>query len=209
MQSPFKADWHFSLVVLARCEIQAIDQHWSLHRVTVSLPDGDRDESLSTHLDFCEWAGEPSEPIVWPKFQPAAWQQSLKTALGEELESDLASVRQRQESYLRRELERIDNYFESYEREVAARSNRQHRGQSKIDARERLAATRTEHERRRLDQVQRHEIRVIPHLDALLLIAEPAWRTQVSFLQHNEPHTHDALFVPRARRWVMEDPVIT
>lgn len=44
MTAPFHAAFHFSLVALARCEIQAIDQHWSLHRLAVSLPDGELDE---------------------------------------------------------------------------------------------------------------------------------------------------------------------
>src|SRR5207248_3155174 len=58
MESAFKPDWHFSLLVLARCEIQAIDQHWSLHRLSISLPDGQPDESLANSLDFAQLAGE-------------------------------------------------------------------------------------------------------------------------------------------------------
>ena len=33
----------YSLIALARCDIQAIDQHWSLHRLALSLPGGERD----------------------------------------------------------------------------------------------------------------------------------------------------------------------
>jgi hypothetical protein len=58
-----------------------------------------------------------------------------------------------------------------------------------------------EHERRRLDQLHRHEIRVIPHLDALLLLAEPAWRAKLTVAHHDVPRPCDALWVPRARRW--------
>src|SRR5438105_8259720 len=48
MESPFRPDWHFSLLTVARCEIQAIDQHWSLHRLVVALPNGERDEGLAS-----------------------------------------------------------------------------------------------------------------------------------------------------------------
>ncbi len=201
MESPFRAAWHFSLLVLARCEIQAIDQHWSLHRLAVSLPDGQRDESLASSLDFCQLAGEPAEPVPWPKSDSAGWQQLLRTALVEELESDLEAIRHRQENYLSRELARIDDYFESYQSELSGRLKRQKVGQIKIKSQERLAAAKVEHERRRLDQVQRHEIRVIPHLDALLLVAEPAWKAALAVTRRNETQTKEAVFVPRARQW--------
>src|SRR2546421_6719446 len=167
-ESPFQPDWHFSLIVLARCEIQAMDQHWSLHRLAISLPDGERDESLATTLHFCELGSEPAELVPWLSSDPKAWQQLLRNAFMEELEVDLQTIRDRQENYLRRELDRIDAYFESYERELTSRLERQKRGQP-VKSQERLAAAKTEHERRRLDQVQRHEIRVIPHLDHLMV----------------------------------------
>lgn len=66
-----------------------------------------------------------------------------------------------------------------------------------------LAAAKAEHARRRQDQVQRHEIRVIPHFDALLWLAEPAWQATVSFLEGNQPRRVEAVLVPRARRWVV------
>jgi hypothetical protein len=62
-------------------------------------------------------------------------------------------------------------------------------------------AARAEHERRRLDQVRRHEIRVIPHLDALLLLAEPAWPVILLVAEHDEPRRREAGRVSRARRW--------
>ena len=46
LAAPFQPDFHFTLLALVRCEIQAIDQHWSLHRVAVSLPDGELDDAL-------------------------------------------------------------------------------------------------------------------------------------------------------------------
>ena len=201
MDSPFRADWHFSLLVLARCEIQAIDQHWSLHRLAISLPDGSRDESLANNFHFCQLTAPPEEVIPWPRSEPAPWQQLLRSSLVEELELDLTAIRERQENYLRRELERVDDYFENYERELTTRSKRQQRGQTRMKSQERLAAARTEHERRRRDQVQRHEIRVIPHLDALLLVAEPAWRAAITTVHRNETKTQEAVLVPRSRRW--------
>jgi hypothetical protein len=52
--------------------------------------------------------------------------------------------------------------------------------------------------------VQRHEIRLIPHFDALLLVAEPAWHARVCATQHHETRTASALFIPRSRRWVCD-----
>lgn len=49
-ESNFAADWHCSLLALIRCEIQAIEQHWSLHRLAVSLPDGEPDDDLAQSL---------------------------------------------------------------------------------------------------------------------------------------------------------------
>ena len=202
-ETPFVADWHFSLLSLIRCEIQAIDQHWSLHRMAISLPDGERDESLANAINFSQLSAHPFAEIPWPSVNPAAWQQLLQSVLAEELAEDLERIRQRQQNYLRRELERIDNYFENYERELSERTrNKIAAEQNKIKTEERLAAARVEHERRRQDQVQRHEIRVIPHFDALLLLAEPAWATKISTANKAETRTHEALFVPRARRWI-------
>jgi len=203
MESPFRAAWHFDLLTLVRCEIQATDQHWSLHRLAVSLPDGERDEGLAGSLDFPQLAGEMTEVIPWPASDPRGWHELLKTALVDELEADLGAIQLRQQNYLRRELERIDDYFESYKRELATRLSRSQADRTKTKSEGRLEASKAEHERRRLDQVQRHEIRVIPHLDALLLLAEPAWRAKVAFLHHNQIHTQEAMLVPRARRWVV------
>ena len=202
LASNFVADWHFSVLALARCEIQAIDQHWTLHRVAVSFPDGQRDESLASQLDFAQLTAAPSTEIDWPRAEVGDWQNRLKAAFAQELATDLIEIRQRQQKYLRRELERIDSYFESYEKELAERHHRSHSEATKIKADERLAAAKGEHSRRRQDQIQRHEIRVMVHLDALLLLAEPAWRASVSFLQKNQSMQMSALFVPRSRRWI-------
>jgi hypothetical protein len=203
LDSPFQADWHFSLLVLARCEIQAIDQHWSLHRLAISLPDGHPDDALAREVDFCRVVADASTAVPWPTPDPSAWRQHLSRALAQELETDLAAIRHRQEHYLRRELDRIDEYFENYEKELKTRLHRQRRDESKLKLEERLAAAKSEHERRRTDQIQRHEIRVIPHLDALLLLTEPAWQATVTVLRRTGPQTTTALFVTRARRWVV------
>ncbi|MBK8478304.1 MAG: hypothetical protein IPL39_19005 [Opitutaceae bacterium] len=51
----------------------------------------------------------------------------------------------------------------------------------------------------------RHEIVVHPHLDALLLVAEPAWRATVAVVRGQELQSVPALFVPRPRRWAPLD----
>ena len=203
LETPFIAHWHFSLLVLERCEIQAIDQHWSLHRVAISLPDGQRDESLASQLDFHQLEAQTIDPVPWPSPDLKLWHQLIRDRLEGDFANDLSAIRLRQENYLRRELERIDSYFESYGRELRERLDRKRPENTRLKVEERLAAAKAEHGRRRQDQVHRHEIRVIPHLDALLLLAEPAWKTRTSFVRKNEACSAEALFVPRARRWMI------
>jgi hypothetical protein len=201
LTSPFKAAAHFSLVALARCEIQAIDQHWSLHRLALALPGGEPDAALARDFIFAQADSGAAANPTWPAPDPAGWQILLRAALEADLTSDLAAIRARQESYLRRELERIDEYFANYERELSARVDRRYSESAKLKTADRLAAARAEHARRRADQVARHEICVQPHWDALLLVAEPAWRASVDLERSHVPQTLEALFVPRARRW--------
>jgi hypothetical protein len=201
MESNFASDWHFLLVAIVRCEIQAIDQHWSLHRLAVSLTDGEPERDLVENLALHTVTPAPGERIPWPAPDPARWQMHLQRALESELGSDLADIQQRQENYLRRELDRIDDYFRDYTRELTARSERSRSKDAKARFNERLAATQGEHERRRIDQVHRHEIRVIPRIDALLLLAEPAWRVTLAIGRPEAARREDALFVPRTRRW--------
>jgi len=125
----------------------------------------------------------------------------LATAIAEEMADDLDAMRARQENHLRRELARVDDYFANYERELHERVTHSRNENTKLKADQRLAAARAEHERRRADQIQRHEIRVLPHLDALLLVGEPAWRADVVGTRHNQTHSVSALFIPRSRRW--------
>jgi hypothetical protein len=204
LEGPFQLAWHFSLLLLARCEIQAIDQHWSLHRLALSFADGRPDDSLAEKWEFAAVNPRPDESVSWPVLDLARWPERIAAALTEELASDLAHIRARQANYLRRELDRIDDYFENYERELQQRLGRSRSNDAQAKLEQRLAAARLEHERRRNDQVQRHEIRVIPQLDALLLAAEPAWGATVSWDEHHRSRSVTARFLPRARRWFVD-----
>ena len=202
--SPFKTDFHFSLVVLARCEIQAIDQHWTLCRTAVSLPGGELDDHLARAAGFCPAGGEPPDELKWPPGDPARWSALVQSALALELEEDLVRVRTRQENSLRRELERIDDYFENYANELRARAERGANPSVRMKTTDRLNAAKAQHSRRRADQVARHEIRVHPHLDALLLVAERAWHARLQISRARQAEIVEARFIPRSRRWEME-----
>jgi len=205
LAAPFQPDFHFSLLALARCEIQAIDQHWSLHRVAVSLPGGERDEDLAREIGFNQAGGESAAEIIWPTPDPASLSQLLQRALEHELADELARVRVRQENSLRREWERIDDYFENYERELNVRASRSSSENARLKASDRLAAAKADHARRRADQLTRHEIRVQPHVDALLLVAEKAWRARLHLEHAHRARTFEARFVPRSRQWIFEN----
>ena len=47
LAQPVKPAWHFTIVALLRCEIQAIDQHWSLHQLALAWPGGESDDGLA------------------------------------------------------------------------------------------------------------------------------------------------------------------
>jgi hypothetical protein len=202
---PLKPRFHFSLIALVRCEIQAIDQHWSLRRLAISLPDGEPDEPLAREMDFAQADSELAAKVSWPAPDPAKWLALTRAALADDLVEDLAAIRTRQENYLRRELDRIEDYFVNYERELSTRGGRGASESAKLKTAERLAAAKAEHARRRADQVARHEIRVHPQVDALLLVAEAAWLAKVQVDSARESQTLDAFFVPRARRWFRSD----
>jgi hypothetical protein len=198
--APFVPDYHFSLVALVRCEVQAIDQQWSLHRLALSLPGGGLDDGLAREIGFARTESPARGPEAWPDPDPAAWSALLSRAMEQEIAGELAGVRVRQESRLRRELERVDDYFENYERELSERAKRG--SGAKLKLAERLAAAKAEHARHRADQVTRHEIAIVPHIDALLLVAEPAWRAALQVDRAHQPSARiEARFVPRARRW--------
>lgn len=200
--SPFKADFHFSLIALVRCEIQAIDQQWSLHRVALSLPGGAIDDGLAREVGFARLESSGRGPEAWPSPDPAAWSELLRSAMVLEAAGELAGVRARQENRLRRELERVDDYFENYERELSERAQRS--GGAKVKLADRLAAAKAEHARHRADQVARHEIAIVPHVDTVVLVAEPAWRAALQVDRtHQSSASVTARFVPRARRWEM------
>ena len=201
LAAPFQADFHFSLIAVARCEIQAMDQHWSLYRLALSLPGGESDEALAREMAFHHETAESAADIPWPALDPARWRELLQLAFQSEVAGEVDRVRARQENSLRRELERIDDYFENYERELTARATRSSNENTKAKTADRLAAARAEHERRRADQLARHEIRVQPYMDALLLVAERAWRARLQVARAHQTQTLDALLVPRSRRW--------
>jgi hypothetical protein len=203
MLAPFQSDFHFSLLALARCEIQAIDQHWSLRRVALSLPGGEPDESLAGEIPFARVAADSPAPKDWPAPDPARWSGLLERALALDLADEIAAVRARQENSLHRELDRVDEYFEKYEEELNARAGRSGSDNVKIKTADRLAAAKAEHVRRRADQAARHEIRVYPHLDALLLVAEAAWFVRLELQRGNDIRAVAARFVPRSRRWAV------
>ncbi len=202
-ESDFAADWHCSLVALVRCEIQAIDQHWSLHRLAISLPDGEPDHDLVQNLNLLVLTTDGPDRSLWPAPEPEAWQAHLQRALEQDLEADLAGIRQRQENYLRRELDRVDDYFANYIKELTDQVARSRNVETKTKLADRRRAAHAEHERRRQDQVRRHEIRIIPHVDGLLLLAEPAWNVTLLVAERGEPRRQTALWLPRTRRWLL------
>lgn len=201
--TPFVPDFHFSLIALARCDIQAIDQQWTLCRLAIALPDGRLDDGLAREIGFARVDPQPNALVNWPTPDPIAWAGILRRALKQELEEELAGIRTRQENRLGRELVRVDAYFDRYAKELAARTRSSESAQQKNA--DRLAAAKAEHARHRADQVARHEILVYPHLDTLLLVAEPAWRATLQVDRVHRPTTTlTAGFVPRSRRWETE-----
>lgn len=195
-----KPAFHFSLVAIFRCEIQAIDQHWSLHRIAIALPGGEADEPLAQESALLETGAAEETEIPWPRVELAQWWPMLKRQIEVETAPDVEAVRCRQQQYLQREIERLDDYFNHYEQELTQRASRAG-GASTVKATERLAAARAEHARRRLDQVARHEICVRCHLDALLLTAEACWGAIIELEEQRATQILQASFVPRARRW--------
>ncbi len=200
--SAFLPTFHFRLAAVVRSEIQAIDQSWSVHRVQASLADGSpigRAEAEAVQ------AFDPAPPpdVPWSPLDPARVQALLADALAIDMAPEIAAVRARQQRHLARELRRIDEYFASYEQELRARRPR--RGTDPEAARNnlaaRVAAAHAEHQRRRDDQRHRHAIRVTPHLDAVLVLAERAWETTVSIPSGRDRASRRAIYVPHARRW--------
>jgi hypothetical protein len=197
-----KTAFHFSLVAVLRCEIQAIDQHWSLHRIAIALPGGEADDLLAREIALLEVAVNDEAGVDWPPTEPSQWWPLLRKEIESEMAPDIDAVRARQQQYLQREIERLDNYFAQYEHELTQRASRTGAA-STAKATERLAATRAEHARRRLDQVARHEICVQPHVDAILLTAERCWQASLEVDERRAAQIVSATFVPRARRWFL------
>src|SRR5207302_237896 len=135
--------WTFSLLLLLRCEVQAIDQHWSLHRLALVWPGGEIDTDLATRLDFAEMMPHAAA-VSWPSIDPASLRAMIEQALTRELSPELTPIQIRQQQYLRREIERIDHYFKNYERELQAR--KPSKKEQSVRVQERLTAARQEHE---------------------------------------------------------------
>jgi len=123
----WKAVWHFSIVVAVRCEVQAIDQHWSCHRLALAVADGERDAALEAELDLLAGRAAPDR-LVWPTTWPADWPHWLERALREDVAEELGEIQRRQERFLGRELARVDEYFTNYAGELTARIGRAQEG---------------------------------------------------------------------------------
>jgi hypothetical protein len=208
LAKPPTASRHYSLLAWVRLETQAIDQHWSLHRVAVSWPDGVRDESLAEAFTYAAAReGAEAGQVEWPKAGAEEWARLLGRVIEEEAASELAELRERQQARLRRELERVDAYFAGYEAELRARVARTRSAEGAAKLESRLAAAHAEHARHRADQVARHEVVLRPHFDALLWVAEPAWAATLRLEIGREAREVRARYVPRARRWVVLEGV--
>ena len=192
--------FHFSLVAVVRCEIQAIDQHWSLHRIAIGLPGGEPDDLRAREIALVEIAVEAEDEVEGPRSEASRWWPLLRKQIECEMLPDIEAVRSRQQQYLQREIQRLDDYFALYEQELSQRTSRA-KATATAKATERLAAAHAEHARRRMDQVTRHEICVQPHVDALLLTAEPCWQASLEVEEQRAAQIVCATFVPRARRW--------
>lgn len=145
---------------------------------------------------------ETSPPAdAWPQPEPAKWGALLARATEQDMAGELAGVRVRQENRLRRELERVDDYFENYERELAERAGRGG-GSAKIKLANRLAVAKAEHARHRADQVgaPRDRDRAVCGWASAGRGAGVAHGVQVD-RAHQPKESLTARFVPRARRW--------
>ena len=198
--TPFVSAEHFSVVVTVRCEVQAIDQAWSCHRLAFSLPKGTRDPALEGSLDHLTAASHGPAP-EWPELDSATLGQWVANSLGADMAQELGAIKARQQRYLHRELVRIETYFTQYEAELTERLGRQRKAESKLRYEQRLQAAKADHQRKCAEQIARHAIRIVPHLDGCLLLAEPAFRTRVHWLAGGAVHEIPAVFVPRIRRW--------
>jgi len=202
--SPIVATRHFSMVFVVRLEIQSIEQHWALHRIACAWPGAWRDHNLEENLlMLAPQKAVGGEEILWPECSPDEQNKTLRQLL-EGIRDDIGPVLGRQQKYLEKELRRIDLYFTRQIAELKSRARPTGAAKSvhtKID--ERIDATRAEHARRREDQVQRHEVVVVPHVDAVTCVAEPAWQCNVRLAKNRGPALADGMFVfvPRLRRW--------
>lgn len=195
----FRPVWHFSIVAGMRAEVVAIDQTWHAVRLAFSLESGEPDPHLEKELEFlprpqtAALGGSPE----WPEIDETRLRDRVRANLLHDLTAPLEAIRKRQEQHLQRELIRIADYFAGYRAELGTRLKRQRTDESRQRYQDRIDASDTEEKRRRDDQVQRHEIRLIPHVDALLLTGERAWRAKVTLPDREA----QATYLTRARQW--------
>ena len=103
MTTRFVASAHFSIVAALRYEIQAVDQHWSQHRLAINLSTGEPDPQLAEQLPILEPWNNPV-PFNWPQFRQDECRKALLAALEQEAGATVKSVKDRQSKYLQREL---------------------------------------------------------------------------------------------------------
>ena len=199
-ETPFQPACHASLLAVVRCEIQAIDQHWSLHRIVLNLGTRERDPGLETALEFA--TVDPSGAVAWPALDFRTALNDLRPILQAELGEDLSRIRQRQEQYLARELGRIEDYFAAYEAELEKRQARARSESSVGQIAQRKAAANDERAHRREDQIQRHTVHVLSHWDAFLHLLEPAWEVTASVVENHQRRAVRGRYVPRLRQWM-------
>ena len=101
-------------------------------------PSGEPDDLLAEQISFAQADPALAGEADWPAPDLARWEAALRTALEADLAPDMAAIRARQEQYLRRELDRIDDYFANYEHELATRAARSASGNVKLKTGERL-----------------------------------------------------------------------
>ena len=166
-----------------------------------TLPAGERDASLELMLEQLSPVAATAEEPDWPTPDVSAIPDWIGRSLLSELAPELSKIKERQQTFLRRELSRIDSYFENYARELHSRMGRQRKEDAIKRYADRLEATRVEHERRRTDQIERHTIHLLPLVDATLMVAEPALVATVGYRAGRAERSVRAIFVPRTRRW--------
>ncbi len=129
MLRPFLLKPHFSLLFALRCEIQAVDQHWTQHRLAIDLVNGKSDSALPDQLEgLSPW--NYTAAFEWPVLRPEDYVSTLLN-LKREAAPLLQAIQKRQSEYLERELRRIDRFFNDYVTELTIRLGRTQRDETR------------------------------------------------------------------------------